>query len=76
MNQLLPQLIALIIVLPLIAFWLWMFWEMRKSAYLPDNSAGPLTWPPSTKYTWTLAFIFLNVFAAAFYYAWEYKKRQ
>ena len=75
MNQLIPPLITLLIVLPLIAFWLWMFQDMTKNVYLPDNSAAPLTWPPASKYTWTLAFIFLNVFVAAFYYAWEYKKR-
>jgi hypothetical protein len=66
-------LIPVIIVLPLIGFWLWMFREMSHNDYLPDNS--PLTWPPSSKYNWMLAFIFLNVFAAAFYYVLEYRKR-
>jgi hypothetical protein len=76
MDQQITQLIIpLLFVLPLIAFWIWMFREMTHNAYLPDNSTGPLTWPPSSKYNWTLAFIFLNVFAAAFYYVLEYRKR-
>ena len=76
MAQPIPQLISLILVLPLIVFWLWMFRDMRNNGRLPDNSAAPLTWLPSSKYNWMLAFIFLNVFAAAFYYVFEYRKRQ
>jgi hypothetical protein len=48
---------------------------MTRNASLPENSTGPLTWPPSSKSNWTLAFIVLNVFAAAFYYVLEYRKR-
>jgi hypothetical protein len=69
------QFISLIIMLPLIVFWLWMFRDMINNDYLPDNPAAPLTWPPSSKYNWTLAFIFLSIFAAAFYYVLEYRKR-
>ena len=76
MDQQIAQLISVILLLPLIAFWIWMFRDMTRNASLPDNSTRPLTWPPSSKYNWTLAFIFLNVFAAAFYYALEYRKRQ
>ncbi len=67
-------LISMLIILPLIVFWFWMFWEMTNNADLPGNSTGPLTWPPSSKYGWTLAFIFMNVFAACFYYLYEYRK--
>jgi cbb3-type cytochrome oxidase subunit 3 len=76
MVQPIAPLISLILVLPLVGFWLWMFWHMTKNESLPDNSAVLLTWPPSSKYNWTLLFIFLNVFAAAFYYVYEYRKRQ
>lgn len=75
MVQLLPELIFVIIILPLIVFWLWMFRDMTNNDYLPDNLAGSLTWPPSSKYSWMVFFIFMNVFAAAFYYVFEYKKR-
>jgi len=76
MVQPIVQLISLIFVLPLVGFWLWMFWHMTKNDDLPGNSAAPLTWPPSSKYNWTLLFIFFNVFAAALYYVYEYRKRQ
>jgi len=71
----LQLLISLIAVLPLLAFWLWMFQDMINNDYLPNNSAAPLMWPPSSKYNWMLAFIFLNIFAAAFYFVYEYRKR-
>lgn len=56
--------IPLIITLPLVVFWLWMAWELGKNDNLPGSS----------KTNWMLAFIFLNVFAAVFYYFAEYKK--
>ncbi len=65
--------ISMLIILPFIVFWLWMFWEMTNNQDLPSNTNTPLTWPPSSKYAWTLAFIFLNVFAAVLYYFYEYK---
>ena len=68
------QLIPLIIILPLLAFYLWMFRDMAENDNLPSNSSPPLTWPPTSKYGWTVAFIFLNVFAALMYYSLEYRK--
>ncbi len=68
-------LISMILVLPLIVFWLWMFWDMANNDDLPSNSNAPLTWPPSTKFGWTVAFIFMNVVAAGFYYFYEYRNR-
>jgi hypothetical protein len=56
--------IPLIIALPLVVFWLWMAWDLGKN----DNLSS------SSKYNWMLAFIFMNVFAAVFYYVNEYKK--
>ncbi len=67
-------LISMLVILPLIVFWLWMFWDMTNNDHLPSNSTELLTWPPSSKYGWTLAFIFMNVFAACFYYFFEYRK--
>ncbi len=74
MDQLI-RLFPMILLVPLIIFWFWMFSDMTNNDRLPSSSAEPLTWPPSTKYGWTLAFIFMNVFAACFYYFIEYKNR-
>jgi hypothetical protein len=51
------QLIPMMIGLPLIGFWFWMFRDLTNNEYLSSDS----------KYNWTLAFIFLN-FLAAFWY--------
>jgi hypothetical protein len=59
------QLIPMLISLPLIGFWLWMFRDLAKNDYLPANS----------KNNWMLAFILLNVFAAGWYYFVEYRNR-
>jgi hypothetical protein len=48
--------IPLIIVLPLIAFWLWMAWDLGGNDRLSGNE----------KTYWLLAFLFMNVFAAVF----------
>jgi 4-amino-4-deoxy-L-arabinose transferase-like glycosyltransferase len=56
---------GLIIVLPLIVFWLWMAWDLGGNGRLS----------PSEKFYWQLAFLFMNVFAAVYYYVTEYKKR-
>ena len=69
------QLIPLISVLLLFTFWLWMFWDMTNNGNLPSNSTAPLAWPPSSKFSWTLTFVFLNVFGAVFYYFYEYRNR-
>lgn len=60
-----PFITGLIIVLPLIVFWLWMAWDLGGNDDLPGNE----------KLYWQLAFIFMNVFAAVFYYVYEYRKR-
>ena len=59
MNPLAPW----ILVLPLLAFWLWMFWDMANNDRL-------VSYP---KFTWLAVFIFLNVFGAAWYYSVEYR---
>ena len=75
MVQLLLQLISIIIILPLIAFWFWMFWDMSGNPSLPNTSNPLLTWPPTSKNGWLFFFVFLSVFAAAYYYVFEYRKR-
>jgi len=67
------MLIPVIIVLPLLAFWLWMFWDMTNNQDLPNDPALQLRWPPATKLEWTLVFVILNVVAAGYYYFTEYK---
>jgi hypothetical protein len=61
MERLLPW----ILILPLLVFWLWMARDMANNDNLPGSS----------KNYWTLAFLFLSVFAAVFYYVTEYRKR-
>jgi amino acid transporter len=65
MTQPIPQIIIpLIITLPLIAFWVWMFQDMVNNDNLPSD----------TKNTWALAFLIANVFAATFYYATQIER--
>jgi hypothetical protein len=68
MAQLSP-LISLIVIIPLIAFWLWMFDDMLKTDRLP----GLLT--NDARLDWMVAFILFNVFAAVVYYALVYRQR-
>jgi amino acid transporter len=67
MDKFTPLITILIILLPLVplAFWLWMTWDLANNNNLPRNE----------KLNWTWAFLFLNVFAAIFYYFTEYRKR-
>lgn len=59
------RLIPMLVVLPLFVFWAWMFWDLTNNDELPSNA----------KWYWTLAFVFLNVFAAVFYYFDQYRNR-
>ena len=71
-------LIPMIIVLPLLVFWLWMFWDMTNNDSLPRWMYWDMTNNdslPSRRYNWTLAFVFLNVFAAAIYFATARRSR-
>ncbi len=56
---------SIFVILLLGGFWAWMFWDMTNHD----------TFQTTTKYYWTLAFVFLNVFAAAYYYVYEYRNR-
>jgi heme A synthase len=51
--------------LTVISFWLWMFVEMIRN----DDME------PTAKTYWTVAFIFLSIFAAGLYYLNIYRRR-
>ncbi len=55
----------LFITLPLVGFWFWMFRDMTINEYLTSKE----------KTNWLLAFVFLNIFGAAYYYLVEYRNR-
>ena len=69
LNPVLP-IISLLFILPLIAFWLVMFDDMLKNDYLPALITR------DAKTDWTLVFIFMNVFAAVFYYSIVYRNKR
>jgi len=60
------QLLPLVLIVPVIIFWIWMFRDMLNNGNLSDTA----------KSTWTVAFIFLNAFAAVFYYVYEFRSRR
>ncbi len=60
--------ILLVLVLtpvPLFAFWLWMFRDMTNNEYITSQARN----------NWTMQFVFLNIFAAFWYYLVEYRPR-
>ena len=63
--NLLGPIISTIAVLLLLVFWAWMFWDMTNNDNLPSGA----------KSNWTLAFVFANIFAAVYYYVYEYRNR-
>jgi hypothetical protein len=65
MSQAILVLAPLIVVVPLLVFWARMFSDMTNNSYLTNQA----------KYTWTLMFALLNVFAAIYYYVVEYRNR-
>lgn len=60
-----------LIIIPLVgtllaaSFWLWMAWDLGGNNRLSNTE----------KTYWMAAFLFLNVFAAVFYYVYEYRTR-
>ncbi len=58
-------LVAVLLPVPLFVFWLWMFRDMTNNDYLSSGERN----------NWTLYFVFLNVFAAFWYYMAEYRPR-
>lgn len=59
-----PRLIATLVVLPVLAFYLWMFRDLTRNDRLG----------PDERRTWAWLFLLLNVFAAAMYYQREYRR--
>ncbi|GCE10926.1 PLDc N-terminal domain-containing protein [Tengunoibacter tsumagoiensis] len=57
----------ILFVLPLLAlsFWVWMAWDCSNNDRFSSQE----------KTYWLMAFVFLNVFAAIYYYVYEYRKR-
>ncbi len=64
MNPLI-LLFAVLLPVPLLVFWLWMFRDMSNNDYLSNGERN----------NWTRYFVFLNVFAAFWYYIVEYRPR-
>ena len=65
MEQLVTALLVLVLLVPFVVFWWSMFSDLLKNDY-------PRTF---SKTTWLFAFVMLNVFGAAMYYVYEYRKR-
>jgi hypothetical protein len=65
MTTTLVHLIPLLVLIPVLAFWAWMFSDMLNNDRLPSEIRSQ----------WTVAFILLSVFAAALYYANVYRDR-
>ncbi len=61
MEKLIPFLVFLV----LLVFWAWMLRDMATNESLP----------PTSKYYWAAAFLFLFVVGAGFYYFREYRYR-
>lgn len=68
------QVILLIIILPLLVFWAWMFKAMTENASLPQCFIT-ITNGRDPRLDWTLAFVILSAFAAFFYYVTEYRNQ-
>ena len=68
--------IPLVFVTAALVFWGWMFRDLWANPDLPVTSDAGFGWRPMSKNAWTLAFVALNVFGAAFYYLWVYRDRR
>jgi hypothetical protein len=68
------QLIVTLISLPLIAFWLWMFWHMANRETLPQCFIT-FTSGSNSRFDWTVAFVFLSILTAIVYYSWVYRNK-
>jgi hypothetical protein len=65
LRTVLIGLVPLIVIVPLVVFWVWMFKDMMNNDDLPSVF----------KPYWLMAFILLNIPAAVFYYYTVYKSR-
>jgi hypothetical protein len=64
MAQLVTGLLIAVGILPCLAFWAWMFSDMTNNDRLLRES----------KTNWMFVFLLLNVFGAALYYLYEYRR--
>lgn len=67
------QLAPLLIVLVFAVFWFWMFRDMSNNDQILNDPNAGFTWPPTSKNSWTTAFIVFNIFAAVYYYVYVYR---
>ena len=67
------QVILTLLPLPLFVFWAWMFSDMTKNDHLP-NCFVTFTGGRDPNFDWTVSFVFLNIFAAIFYYSNVYRR--
>ena len=74
MNQPIQLIIVILPIVPLL-FWLWMFSDMSNNVNLPQCFIT-FTRGSNSTFDWWVVFIFLNVFAAIFYYVAVYRNKQ
>lgn len=79
-ERVVSPLIPLIIILPMLSFYIWMFWDMMHNNDLTTSpwallGARGINSLDNFRYNWMTAFLLFNVFAAAMYYVWEYRRR-
>ncbi len=72
----LPQLIALLIPVALLAFWAWMYSDLVRTPNdrMPDCFIT-VTSNNDPRLDWNVAFIFLNIITAAYYYLKVYRSK-
>ncbi len=63
---LIPSLVSLIVIVPLLIFWLWMFSAMLQNDDLPRD----------IKDQWTLWFVLLSIIAAGLYFTRVFRNRR
>ncbi len=76
-SLVMPQLIAVLIPIGLLAFWAWMYSEMARTR----NDRMPYCFITVTnnrdpRLDWNVAFIFLNIATAMYYYVKVYRHRR
>ncbi|HEX7963195.1 MAG TPA: hypothetical protein VF466_01250 [Candidatus Saccharimonadales bacterium] len=67
------HLLLLLLPLPALAFYLWMFWDMANNPDIPADARGTLGWPPASRMHWAVLFVVLNIVAAVIYFTTVYK---
>lgn len=58
-------LVPLIIVVPLVVFWVWMAYEFTQNDRIPPNE----------RFVWIFGFVFLGILTAGYYYFTVYRER-